>query len=158
MKWFRRVEQLVEDGIIEGGSSRTSVAAGNVVGDLRSPAVVEVLCKLPEECYATVKEQRIWFFAPAPGVDGWNSRIPQQKDQLIYLPPHLEQTGRQHCILVAAHEVAHSLLGHTDSPSTPQIEDEAWGKVVELGFGTRQEVEEFRSRLTEAAGNDETKS
>ena len=145
MKYFREVQNLVEDGLIEKGASYISVAPDNIT-EVRSPVVVEVLRKLPEQEYQTLKDRRIWFFSPHTSADGWNGPILSDKSQVIYLSPLIEEFGRKDCILIAAHEIAHSLLGHTDSTPAPELEAEAWKKVVHLGFGTEQEVQDFLSR------------
>jgi hypothetical protein len=146
MKRLRTPQRLVEDGLITDQGNGISAAVADV-DEMRSPLVVEVLCKLPEQEYQTVKDQRIWFFAPRPGVNGWNGRIPSNKSQMIYLAPHLEQCERMDCMLMVAHEVMHSLLGHTDSACTlEELENEAWSKVIQLGFGTEEAVRDLRSQ------------
>ena len=77
---------------------------------------------------------------------GWNGRILEGKLQIIYLSESLEGKTREDCKLAIAHELAHSILGHTDSPSSDVIENEAWQKVIALGLATQEQVDDFRGR------------
>jgi len=145
----RNAQQLIDDRIIEGAPSFISAAVGNLTDEKRSPAVIEVLCRMPEEEYQQIRENHIWFFSPHPLVRGWNGRIPPNKSQIIYLPPLLETWCRKDCVIMVAHEVAHSLLGHTELSPNNTLEDETWSKVIQLGFGTEEQVREIRSLLGE---------
>lgn len=82
MKRIRQLEQLIADGVVADKCNVVSVAVGNVT-DTRSAVVIEVLCKLPEGDYEKIKGAQIWFFTPALGVNGWNTRIPLNKAQMI---------------------------------------------------------------------------
>jgi hypothetical protein len=146
MKWVRQPQKLVEDKIIEDASS-LSVAIQNPL-DNRGSAVIDVLCALPEEEYERMRNHKVWFLAPSLAVNGWNGRFPQAKAQIIYLSPVLEENyTSQDRVLIAAHEIAHSLLAHTDTPTTSEKENEAWDKVHQLGFGTVEEIANLRSRM-----------
>jgi hypothetical protein len=150
MKRQRTETKLVEDGVIQAGASPTEVAIGNMF-DKRNSSLIKVLCRLSEVDYQAVRAGKIWFFLPARDqygqVYGWHAKLPAGKSCLIYLSPLLEDLELQDCTLVAAHETAHFLLGHTDSPSTPEIEKAAWDRVIEMGFATQQEVDKLRSLL-----------
>lgn len=145
MKRFRQPKTLVEDGLVEERGSFITVASGNIT-EMRSPLVVNVLCKLPEEEYQIVKGRQVWFLSPASVVSGWNGQIPPGKSQLIYLAPHLESYSRKGGILTVAHEIVHALLGHAGSNSGLEMEDETWAKVAQLEFGTDQDIRELRLR------------
>jgi hypothetical protein len=143
---------LINDGLIEKGPHEISVGAGNTVDDRRNPVVREVLCKLPEDDYKLLKEKNPWFVVPSLGTVGWNGPIPENKSQVIYLAPHFnQQYSREEWVLIVAHEVAHSLLGHTGQVSSPEMEHDAWKKVIDLGFGTGQQVNELRGKLGQAS-------
>lgn len=139
MRRIRNHKHLVDEGLIGEKSDFISVATGNPT-DTRNSMVIDVLCKLPDEAYQTIKERHVWFFAPALGVNGWNGQIPSNKSQVIYLAPYLEQRAQKECLLIVAHEIMHCLLDHAGSPSTIDMENEAWSKVVQLGFGTDDEI------------------
>jgi hypothetical protein len=147
MKWCRQKEKLIEDGLVADQRSRTSAAVGNIRASPMRGSLVDVLCRLPEHEYQMLKDSRIWFFTPDRGIDGWNGRIPPNMSQIIYLAPHLEEYERKDCMLIVAHEVAHAVLGHTDAPSSPELENEAWSKVIQWGFGTEEEIRSLRSRI-----------
>ncbi len=149
MKKNREPRTLVKDGIIDGGNSVVAAAINNLESSRNRLLIMNVLCKLPNEEYRTIEEGGIWFFIPHCGVTGWNGRIPTNKSQIVYLSPQLENRTREECLLLIAHEVAHALLGHADASSTQELEDKAWNKVEQLGFGTNDEIARLRTEIAE---------
>jgi hypothetical protein len=139
MKRLRDADRLIKDGLISEQASAISPSVQSF--DVRIAMLIEVLCKLPQEDYEVVKNAGIWFFTPAKAVDGWNGPVPPGKSQMVYLAPYLEKPDLKGCRLVVAHEVVHSLLGHTHSAPSVDAEKEAWSKVIQLGFGTLEDVQ-----------------
>jgi predicted metal-dependent peptidase len=105
---------------------------------------------MPDAEYAILKVKNPWIVAPQPGVMGWNGRVPAGKTQIIYLPEFLEGIAHSELKLLLAHELAHSVLGHTDSPSDdPANEDVAWQKVIDWKIGESEEVAKFREKYNQ---------
>jgi hypothetical protein len=149
MPIFRESGVLVADGLM-AQSSRIEACLGAM--DARSCRLVLVLQRIPDSDYAILKAKNPWIIAPHPGVMGWNGRVPEGKTQIIYLPESLERMEQPELKLLIAHELAHCVLGHTDSPSDdPAIEEAAWQKVIDWKLGKPVEVAEFRKKHNQLA-------
>ncbi|MEO2092115.1 MAG: hypothetical protein ABGY75_21890 [Gemmataceae bacterium] len=138
------------------GQARTGITL-NDHHSRRTNAVLKVLASatLSDTDYKELKERKIWFIAPPRGVSGWNGRIRQGHEQIIYLSPELEADSKadndcgyssREVTQIVAHELMHALLGHTDNAPNSADERAAWDKVVELGFCTRQEADAWLIR------------
>jgi hypothetical protein len=142
----RNPDQLVTDGLIEQRSRIEACVAET--SSKRNSQLILILMRIPDEDYMILKDKNPWIVAPHLQVSGWNGRIPKNKSQIIYLPESLEGRENSEVKLIIAHELAHCVMGHTDSSSEdPGIEDEAWQKVTEWNFGTSEAVVELRKKL-----------
>src|SRR4051812_19701797 len=94
MKALREFADLAEDGLIEVGESRTSLATADVCRpvwrDSRCRALAYVLQRLPVGSYQAIRDNKVWFFVPDIRVTGWAATIPPERRQVVYLSPDLE--------------------------------------------------------------------
>jgi hypothetical protein len=156
VKDHRQWTTLVADGLIDE-MYNGSAAGYRASFEARTKFLVDVLCRLPPTDYEALKARCVWFFVPAAAATGWTGPIPAGKLEIVYLSPFLEPNGgrkpilsdTQDWILIIAHEVAHALLGHAQTPISDAKEKEAWDKVAELELVSAERFASFRKEQEE---------
>jgi hypothetical protein len=135
-------------------------------GGRRGQAVMAVLRRIPESDFnrlVALKGTFRWFL-PRASLFGVVKRIPATHDrgrdpsaQIVYLGPHLEAAPWDVVINVAAHELAHVVLGHEsrdvrNDADLARMEAEAYRLICRWGF--EREEGEFRAHSARLALRD----
>lgn len=165
-KQYRTPDVLMKDGVLP--------MDGLMFNDsLRTEAIVEVLLRLPDDDYATVKaalEFEVSWFVPDynqrgliypfhatvyPEAEEGSVLEPAPYTLVIYLSPTLERESHSIRIAVVAHELAHIALKHKATPGVEENEydrqeNEAWELTRKWGF--QREIKVFERKHKEAGG------
>lgn len=147
-RYFRETSKVDEDELIP------ETPFGE---EKRQAAVIEVLCRLPEDAYQKLREEIAvnWFIPPA-WMYGVVTRFAATHQtgfeclvaRVIYLSPTLEKLSQDIVVALAAHELAHALLGHSEFSGMTKEEfeareEETWKQAEKWGF--EEEVKKSRS-------------
>lgn len=138
--YYRDQEALENSNILPG-------FAGFLPDDQRHKAIVEVMCRIPDEDFDILvgeRESFIWFI-PAAQVNGvvQTFSLSHQKgdvlgafSRVLYLSPGLENENFGVIIKEVAHQLAHIVLEHETCPQTEGVrhEDQAFELVFEWGI------------------------
>lgn len=139
-KFVRDQETLENNNVLPG-------FAGFLPDDQRHKALVEVMCRIPEEDFEILVGERetfIWFI-PDVAVTGavQTFSLSHQKGEVLgafsrvlYLSPGLENEKFEVIVKEVAHQLAHIVLEHESCPQTEGVtdEDQAFELVVEWGL------------------------